>query len=41
VVDGFKPTMWDYIGSVVCLVGAGIIVVAPLLAGPSASTGEQ
>lgn len=31
VVDGFKPTMWDYIGSAVALLGATIIIVAPLL----------
>lgn len=31
VVDGFKPTMWDYMGSAVCLVGAAIIIVAPML----------
>lgn len=31
VVDGFKPTMWDYIGSAVCLLGAGIIIVAPIV----------
>ena len=37
VVDGFKPTMWDYIGSVICLVGAGIIIVAPILAGANAA----
>ncbi len=29
VVDGFRPSMWDYIGSVVALAGAGIIVLAP------------
>ncbi len=29
VVDGFRPTVWDYVGSAVALVGAGIIVVAP------------
>lgn len=29
VVDGFRPTTWDYIGSAVALVGAGIIVLAP------------
>jgi small multidrug resistance family-3 protein len=29
VVDGFRPTMWDYIGSAVALVGAGIIMLAP------------
>ncbi|MEO5922014.1 MAG: YnfA family protein [Pseudolysinimonas sp.] len=37
VVDGFKPTMWDYIGSVVCLVGAGIIILAPILSPPQAA----
>lgn len=30
VVDGFKPTTWDWIGSAVCLVGAGIIMFAPV-----------
>ncbi|MCM3500426.1 YnfA family protein [Microbacterium sp. P26] len=29
VVDGFKPTTWDYVGSAVALVGAAIIVFAP------------
>ncbi len=33
VVDGFKPTVWDYIGSAVCLIGAAIIIVAPLVTG--------
>ena len=32
VVDGFKPTVWDYVGSIVCLVGAAIIIAAPALA---------
>ena len=32
VVDGFKPTTWDYVGSAVCLVGAGIIILAPVFA---------
>jgi len=40
VVDGFKPTMWDYIGSVVCLIGAAIIIVAPLVA-PAGTPEEQ
>ncbi|NQX13355.1 YnfA family protein [Microbacteriaceae bacterium VKM Ac-2855] len=31
-VDGFKPTVWDYVGSVVCLIGAAIIVAAPAAA---------
>jgi small multidrug resistance family-3 protein len=30
VVDGFKPTMWDYIGSGVALLGAAIIILAPV-----------
>lgn len=29
VVDGFRPTMWDYVGSAVALVGAAIIAFAP------------
>ncbi|MEV7758929.1 YnfA family protein [Microbacterium sp. NPDC089180] len=33
VVDGFRPTVWDYVGSAVALVGAGIIVLAPDSAG--------
>jgi small multidrug resistance family-3 protein len=37
VVDGFKPTVWDVIGSAVCLVGASIIIFAPLLA-PATTT---
>ncbi len=31
VVDGFKPTVWDYVGSAVCLVGAAIIIFAPVI----------
>ncbi|WP_295842846.1 YnfA family protein [uncultured Microbacterium sp.] len=33
VVDGFRPTAWDYVGSAVALVGAAIIMLAPVLAG--------
>lgn len=29
VVDGFKPTAWDYVGSTVALLGAAIIIFAP------------
>lgn len=29
VVDGFRPTSWDYVGSAVALVGAGIIMLGP------------
>lgn len=36
VVDGFEPTFWDYLGSTIALVGAGIIIVAPALTGPAA-----
>lgn len=35
VVDGFKPTVWDYVGSIVALVGAAIIIFAPVLTGES------
>lgn len=37
IVDGFKPTQWDYVGSAICLLGAGIIIFAPML---SSSTVE-
>ena len=30
VVDGFRPTLWDYVGSAVALLGAAIIIFAPL-----------
>lgn len=29
VIDGFKPTVWDYVGSSVSLLGAAIIILAP------------
>ncbi|MBN9177209.1 MAG: YnfA family protein [Microbacterium sp.] len=29
VVDGFRPTVWDYVGSAVALLGAAIIILAP------------
>lgn len=31
-VDGFRPTLWDYVGSVMCLLGATIIIAAPVAA---------
>lgn len=31
VVDGFRPTVWDYVGSGVALVGAAIIIFAPIV----------
>ncbi len=31
VIDGFKPTLWDYVGSAVALLGAAIIIFAPAL----------
>lgn len=31
-VDGFRPTIWDYVGSAVCLLGATIIIAAPAAA---------
>lgn len=31
IVDGFRPTMWDYVGSAVCLLGAGIIMLSPVM----------
>jgi small multidrug resistance family-3 protein len=40
VIDGFRPTMWDYIGSAVALVGAGIIVLQPSLGVADAAPGS-
>ncbi len=31
VVDGFRPTTWDYVGSAIALVGAAIIIFAPVV----------
>ena len=28
-VEGISPDRWDYLGAVVCLIGAGIILFAP------------
>jgi len=36
VVDGFKPTAWDYAGSAVCLLGAAIVMFAPVAQGAAA-----
>lgn len=36
IVDGFTPTVWDWVGSSVALVGAAIIILAPVVA-PTAS----
>jgi small multidrug resistance family-3 protein len=33
-VDGFKPTMWDFIGSTVCLIRAVVIIAAPAATEP-------
>ncbi|MFK3833831.1 YnfA family protein [Microbacterium sp. NPDC087868] len=32
IVDGFKPTVWDWVGSSIALVGAAIIILAPVVA---------
>ena len=29
VADGFRPDRWDYVGSVICLVGVAVIMFAP------------
>ena len=29
IFDGFRPTRWDVVGSAVCLVGVGLIMLAP------------
>ncbi len=36
IVDGFRPTVWDWVGSAVALVGAAIIILAPAAASSSA-----
>lgn len=37
LVDGFTPTVWDYTGSAIALVGAAVIIFAPVVtAGPDA-----
>ncbi len=40
VIDGFRPTVWDYVGSAVALVGAGIIVLQPSLGVTDAAPGS-
>ncbi|PRB02569.1 hypothetical protein CQ047_17970 [Microbacterium sp. MYb72] len=37
IVDGFRPTTWDWVGSAVALVGAAIIVFAPTTGGANES----
>ena len=37
IIDGFAPTIWDWIGSAVALVGAAIIIFAPALQSASSS----
>ena len=39
VVDRFQPTIWDYVGSAIALVGAAIIILAPHVAA-TASTAD-
>jgi small multidrug resistance family-3 protein len=29
VMDGFRPDRWDYVGSLVCLIGVAVIMFAP------------
>ena len=36
IVDGFRPTLWDWVGSTVALVGAAIIILAPALTADTA-----
>ena len=38
IVDGFRPTSWDVIGSAVALAGAAIIIFAPTVADPLSET---
>jgi small multidrug resistance family-3 protein len=38
IVDGFKPTMWDWIGSAIALLGAAIIILAPTASNAASDT---
>lgn len=38
IVDGFRPTVWDWVGSAVALVGAAIIILAPAAVSESGET---
>ena len=39
IVDGFKPTTWDWVGSAVALLGAAIIIFAPTATNAAAGAG--
>lgn len=39
IVDGFRPTTWDVVGSAVALLGAAIIIVAPVAAAAPSDQG--
>ena len=30
LIDGVKPTLWDYAGALICIIGMGIIMFAPM-----------
>ena len=38
IVDGFTPTVWDWVGSAIALVGAAIIILAPASTDATAET---
>jgi len=38
IVDGFKPTMWDWTGSAIALLGAAIIILAPTASNAASDT---
>ncbi|AXL12203.1 YnfA family protein [Microbacterium foliorum] len=38
IVDGFKPTLWDWAGSAIALVGAATIILAPTAANTATET---
>lgn len=29
LVDGFRPTLWDWVGAAICLAGVSVIMFAP------------
>lgn len=41
IVDGFKPTVWDWVGSSIALVGAAIIILAPVVTQTATEPGRD
>jgi len=39
IVDGFRPTVWDWAGSAIALVGAAVIILAPAVTNEATAGG--